>query len=180
MNRTIPNESKLRRNVWSKRAPGLLLLGIASYLFLRSQVYRAPKVVDTGKLHLIDLTGTPVPPAVTSGKPVVLNFWAPWCPPCRIEIPWLEHLQHDNPGVAVIGVENDPDSLDQARTMAREQRISYTLAVRNSSIDQTFGTFAGLPTTLYISSSGKVIHTVTGMVPERVMQRYVRDAIAAH
>ncbi len=164
---------------WRKHLPAILFLGIASYLFLRSYVYFAPASVDLASLDLHSLDGAPISPSVFRGKPIVLNFWAPWCPPCREEIPWLEHLQQQNPNVAVIGLEDDSSAVQQAIELVQQSPIAYTLVLPSPTLRAKFGQVAGLPTTLYISASGKVIHTATGVVPERVMQHYLRDAVAA-
>jgi thiol-disulfide isomerase/thioredoxin len=164
---------------WRKHLPAIFFLGIASYFFLRSYVYFAPSTVNLASLNLHSLDGKPIPPSVFQGKPVVLNFWAPWCPPCREEIPWLEHLQQHNPQVAVIGLEDDSSAVQQAIELVQLSPIAYTLVLPSQTLRAKFGQVAALPTTLYISASGKVIHTATGVVAESVMQHYLRDAVAA-
>ena len=47
---------------------------------------------------LTALDGTTIPNEDIKGQAVVLNFWAPWCPPCKMEIPWLQRLQNENIG----------------------------------------------------------------------------------
>ncbi len=94
-------------------------------------------------------------------------------------MPWLERLQRDHPDVAVIGLENDLDSVDQARDLARTSKISYTLALPNSETQSAFGSVPGVPTTLYISASGRVVHTATGVIPESLMRYYVHQTLAA-
>ena len=166
------------RQRWLDRLPMVVFLGAAVWLFFRSHVYSAPKSVDVAALELTDLNGQPIPASTFAGKTVVLNFWAPWCGPCRVEIPWLEKLQRDNPDVAVIGVEDDPGALDSGRAMAVRDAISYRLAAPVGEVVRTFRDVATLPTTLYISSSGAVVHTATGVVPEPVMRYYLHDTIA--
>jgi thiol-disulfide isomerase/thioredoxin len=165
---------------WRKHLPAVFFLGIVSYIFLRSHVYFAPRTVDLATLDLHSLEGRPVPSSVFQGKPLVLNFWAPWCPPCREEIPRLEHLQQQNPNVAVIGLEDDSNAVQQSLDLVRKSPIAYTLVLPSRTLSAKFGQVTGLPTTLYISASGKVIHTATGIVPESVMQHYLSDAVAAH
>jgi thiol-disulfide isomerase/thioredoxin len=157
----------------------LLFLGAAVWLLYRSHVYTAPRTVDVAGLALTDLSGAPIPSNAVAGRPVVLNFWAPWCGPCRVEIPWLEALQRDHPEVTVIGVEDDPGALESGRAMASRDHISYRLAQPVGQVEHIFRDVATLPTTLYISRSGRVVHTATGVVPEPVMQYYLRDTLSS-
>lgn len=159
-------------------AGGALLLA-AAYLFFRSEVYRPPVSVNLAAMHLQTLSGPPLPGALVQNRPVVLNFWAPWCGPCRVETPWLQHLQASHPQVTVLGVEDDPLVVLDALQFAKTAGITYPLALTNAPLQQSLGTFTGLPTTLYLSRSGRVVHTATGVVPESVMQSYLQDAVAA-
>lgn len=158
---------------------GGALLVAAAYLFFRSEVYRAPASVDLSAMHLQTLTGPPLQDSLVRGRPVVLNFWAPWCGPCRVETPWLQHLQATHPEVTVLGVEDDPLVVIDALQFVKTAGITYTIALTNAPLQQALGTFTGLPTTLYLSRSGRVVHTATGVVPESVMHSYLKDAIAA-
>jgi hypothetical protein len=87
-------------------------------------------------------------------------------------------LQH--PEITVVGVEDDPDQYRNAGVLAAQTGISYPLVRASQSIRSTFGHVVLLPTTLYISRSGRVVHTVNGVVPEALMVRYAQDAIAAN
>jgi thiol-disulfide isomerase/thioredoxin len=171
---------RIDRKVWLKRIPAVLFVVAASYLLLRSYVYRAPRHIDVAALQLQQLNGRALPSAAVSGKAVVLNFWAPWCPPCRMEMPWLADLQKTHPEAAVVGIEDDDSALEQARELDGREHFSYPLVAANDRVRESFGNLAGLPTTLYISPGGTVVHTVTGMVPESVMKLYLRDTEAAH
>lgn len=162
---------------WRGRVPMIVFLGLAVWLLYRSHVYRGPKMLDVAELGLVDLNGAPIPGAALAGRPIVLNFWAPWCGPCRVETPWLEALQREHPEIVVIGVEDDPGAMDSARAMAAEEHISYPLAAMSGEVSRRFSDISTLPTTLYIRGDGRVVHTVTGVVPESVMRYYLRDAL---
>jgi thiol-disulfide isomerase/thioredoxin len=131
------------------------------------------------EIALENLDGSALPQQMTAGKAVLVNFWAPWCGPCRSEMPWLERLQQDHPEIVVIGVEDDPDEYRNAGIVAVQDGIHYPLVRATGPVLSTFGHVVLLPTTLYISRSGKVVRTVDGVVPEAMIIRYAQDAIAA-
>jgi thiol-disulfide isomerase/thioredoxin len=162
-----------------KRLPAIVFLVVAAGYYLRTTVYLAPNHVQFSTLPLQNLDGSPLSPQTTVGKAVILNFWAPWCAPCRAEIPWLQRLQAEHPDLAVIGVESDPDEYRNAGILAAQTGISYPLVQTSQPVRATLGHVVMLPTTLYISRSGRVLHTVSGVIPEALMDRYAKDAIAA-
>ncbi len=155
-----------------------MFVGIAAYTFLRSHVYRAPGTVHADALRLHTLDGKPVDPGALAGRVIVLNFWAPWCPPCREEMPWLDALQREHPEIAVLGIEDDLDAVEQARQLAQKQPVSYKLVLANAEERNALGRISLLPTTLYINATGRVVHTVSGVVPELVMREYLADTLA--
>jgi thiol-disulfide isomerase/thioredoxin len=168
------------RERWLKRLPAILFLVVAAWYYSRTVAYTAPSHVQFSTLPLQNLDDSPLPPQTTAGKAVVLNFWAPWCGPCRAEIPWLQRLQAQHSDLAVIGVEDDPDEYRNAGILAAQTGISYSLVQASQSVHATFGHVVMLPTTLYITRSGKVLHAVSGVIPEALMDRYANDAIAAN
>jgi cytochrome c biogenesis protein CcmG, thiol:disulfide interchange protein DsbE len=92
------------------------------------------------------------------GKIVVLNFWASWCPPCKLEAPTFNEIQsrYGPRGVAVVGVDSQ-DFASDARTFARDLHVNYAL-VHDSSNDVTnrWGVTSGFPVTFVIDRAGAV------------------------
>lgn len=167
-------------DTWMTRLLPVLFLAFAAWFYSRTVAYTAPRQVQFSTLPLQNLDGSPLPPETTQGKAVIVNFWAPWCGPCRSEIPWLQRLQAEHPDLAVIGIEDDPDEFRNAGILATQTGISYPLVRTSKPVRDTFGHVVMLPTTLYISRSGKVLHTVSGVIPEALMKRFANDAIAAN
>ena len=158
----------------------MVVASIAALLLHRFVPVRAaaPSPANAVTFTLTGLDGATVSPGAYLGKAILLNFWAPWCPPCRLEIPWLEKLQHQNRGsLVVVGVVADPDQYAHAAAMMRQKGITYLLARDSPSLQRALGNPSSLPTSFYISRSSHVVHTVTGLVPEYTMRRYVADAI---
>lgn len=138
----------------------------------------APTRANAKSFTLIGLNGAPIPADTLRGKAVVLNFWAPWCPPCRFEIPWLQELQDADRGkLVVVGVVADPGEYAHAATMMQQKGVTYLLVQDSPSLDAAFGSPDTLPTTFYLSPSSHVVHRVTGVIPEYAMNRYAADAI---
>lgn len=138
----------------------------------------APSVSNARTFTLTALNGTPIPPSAYRGKAVVLNFWAPWCPPCRFEIPWLQKLQNENRGnLVVVGVVADSSEYQHAAAMMQQKGVTYLLAQDTPSLDAAFGSPNVLPSTFYLSSSSHIVHSVTGVIPEYAMNQYADDAI---
>ena len=114
------------------------------------------------------------------GSPIVLNFWASWCLPCRDEAPILKELWqewHDD-GLVVIGV-NSQDALDDAEAFIREFDVPYVNVIDTdgrASID--YGV-VGLPVTLFIGKDGKVEHRYVGALRAHVVGPWIEDLIAA-
>ena len=137
-----------------------------------------PSPANARTFTLTGLEGNPISPSAYKGKAILLNFWAPWCPPCRMEIPWLQKLQNEDRGkLVVVGVVADPGEYAHAAAMMRHDGISYLLVQDSLSLERAFGDPSVLPTSFYISPSSHVVHMVTGVVPEYTMHRYAADAI---
>lgn len=166
-----------------------LLVGIEAILFVVVVLVFAQRLIPSRPLKaesvrglsLTALNGTPISNSELEGKAVVLNFWAPWCPPCRLEIPWLQQLQNRDAGkLVVVGVVADESQYQRAAAFMKAQGVDYLLARDTDSLAKSFGDPSSLPTTYYISPSGNVLHRVTGVVPEYIMRRYAHDAISGN
>ena len=96
--------------------------------------------------------------AAYRGRPIVLNFWASWCVPCKEEAPLLEAVwrRHRDEGLVVVGVDIN-DLRGDARRFARENRMSYPLVFDGIGETSTDYGLTGVPETFFVARSGKLV-----------------------
>lgn len=96
--------------------------------------------------------------AAYRGRPIVLNFWASWCVPCKEEAPVLEAVwkRHRDEGLVVVGVDIN-DLRGDARRFARENRMSYPLVFDGIGETSTDYGLTGVPETFFVARSGKLV-----------------------
>jgi thiol-disulfide isomerase/thioredoxin len=117
------------------------------------------EVIDGGSFRLSEHTG----------KPVVINFWASWCAPCRTEIPDISEYAEANPEVSVVGIAVE-DAEGPAREFAAEVGASYPLALGTDAIEDAYPRL-GLPVTYVIDPDGTVAHVFNGIItPETLTE----------
>ncbi len=127
-----------------------------------------------------DLTGRPVALADFRGRPVLLNFWASWCVPCRSEFPVLKRLKGEYPDLAVLGVVfQDGDA--SARAFMQAQGATWP-GVRDpkGQIAAAYGVRPkpGIPVSILISSSARFITSRPGpLINDGAARDFVRPAV---
>jgi peroxiredoxin len=115
---------------------------------------------------LKDHTGSDVKLADYKGKVVLLNFWATWCGPCKIEIPWFNEFQqkYQARGFVVLGISAD-DTVEQLKPFVAQYKMAYPVLVGlgRDDVQEALGPVWGLPTTLLINREGKVCQRHMGL-----------------
>ena len=113
---------------------------------------------------------------------MLLNFWATWCGPCRLEIPWLQEIadEHAEEGLVVIGLLQDEATDDAIKAFMSNHNAHYQLVRDSGQIAERMGGITGLPTTFYIGRDGSIVHSVGGLIPKNLMNpsrtmRFVRS-----
>ena len=91
------------------------------------------------------------------GKVVLLNFWATWCGPCALEIPWFEEFQqqYKSKGFEVVGVSMDEDGWSAIKPYVVSHKVNYRVLLGNDSVSQLYGGVDALPTTFIIDRDGR-------------------------
>src|ERR1700704_1697803 len=103
------------------------------------------------------------------GKVVLLDFWATWCGPCKIEIPWFMELQRKNKdrGFEVLGVAMDDEGWEAVKPFLTELGVNYRVVIGNDATAQLYGGVDALPTTFLIDRTGKIAAVHVGLVPKK-------------
>ncbi len=99
------------------------------------------------------------------GKPVVLNFWATGCGPCKIEMPWFVDFQkqYGTAGVQFLGVAMDDGSTKDIAEFAHSMNVNYPILIGKESVGDAYGGVQFLPETFYIDRSGKIVDKAFGL-----------------
>jgi thiol-disulfide isomerase/thioredoxin len=107
------------------------------------------------------------------GKPFAINFWATWCPPCRMEMPALKTLyqEYKPKGLEIIGISVD-DTRDPVMPFIQQMKIPWVILYGNQKVAEEFKMGRGIPVTIFFDASGKEIGRVTGAQPESVFRSY--------
>lgn len=126
-----------------------------------SQLYESPRLPD---VQLVTLDGKPIALRSYEGKPMVVNLWASWCPPCRREMPVLEKAQSEFPGVGIVLI-NQGESAQLARAFLD----SAGLALNDVLLDPASASMQamnsrGLPTTLFFDAEGRLVDSHLGEI----------------
>jgi thiol-disulfide isomerase/thioredoxin len=126
---------------------------------------------------LDEMTGTRVDLAKYAGKPLIINLWATWCGPCRLEMPQLQELadKYRDRGLSIIGVSVD-DTPEQIRAAAAQDKISYPLLVGldHDAFLSSLGYEDVLPYSVLIGADGMIVDRITGIKTTEDWDRRIR------
>jgi peroxiredoxin len=127
---------------------------------------------------LNDLDGNPVSLGDFEGKPIIINFWATWCAPCRIEMPELQaaYDKYQEDGLVILAL-NEDEPADIARSYFQDEMgLTFTaLLDENSAIATAFGNFGTLPTTYFINPAGTITVIHRGPMTLEQIEGYLAE-----
>ena len=140
---------------------------------------------------LEDLSGKKVSLDSYKGKAVLINFWATWCGPCKIETPWLIDLRNKyaSQGFEILGISAEADDLkkddkagwakDKAAIakFVAEEKVPYPILLDGDSITQAYGGFDAMPTSFYVDRKGTVVAAQMGITSASDIEANITKAL---
>ncbi|HEX5971654.1 MAG TPA: TlpA disulfide reductase family protein [Gemmatimonadaceae bacterium] len=147
---------------------------IAAAFGVQSAGARAPD------FQLTTLDGQQVSLASLRGKVVLVNFWATWCPPCRIEMPGFQRVYEAkrHAGFTIVGVSTDAIGSRVVADFVRERGITYPIAMATGAVIQEFGGARTLPTSFLIDREGRIRNEVKGIFTSVALEQAVDRLLA--
>ena len=113
------------------------------------------------------------------GKAVLVNFWATWCGPCKIETPWLVELQkqYGSQGLQVVGVAMDDSGKDEISRFAKDMGMNYPVLLGREAVGDAYGGVPALPESFFIGRDGKIVDRIIGLRDRSDIEDSVKKAL---
>jgi cytochrome c biogenesis protein CcmG/thiol:disulfide interchange protein DsbE len=129
----------------------------------------ALKDADGRTVHLTDY----------KGKVVLLDFWATWCGPCRIEIPWFTEMQRTrkDKGFEVLGVAMDDNGWEDVKPFLAQMKVNYRVVIGDDATSSAYGGVEDLPTTFLIDKQGKIAAIHIGLANRKEFENGVDELL---
>jgi thiol-disulfide isomerase/thioredoxin len=135
-----------------------------------------------------DLQGKDVSLSSLKGKVVLVNFWATWCEPCQVEIPWMIGFQkkYADKGFTLLGVAMDEEGKSVVDPYVQKTQfdvdghpstMNYPIVLGNDDLADKFGGLLGLPTTYVISRDGKIVKRYIGLATESDLDKIIQSLL---
>ena len=138
---------------------------------------------------LEDLNGNKVSLASYKGKAVLINIWATWCAPCKIETPWIIELRNKYAaqGFEVLGVSADDLNRDDPKELAKDKmeivqsaqklHINYPVLIDGGSLDKPYGGLDELPESFFVNRKGTVVAAQLGLTSKDDIESNIKKAL---
>jgi peroxiredoxin len=141
------------------------------------------------EFSLEDLSGKKVSLSNYKGKAVLINFWATWCGPCKLETPWLVDLrnQYAAQGFEILGVSTDDIDRDDLQRFSEEKKeiarfaqqmhMPYPILIDGDKLSQPYGGLDAMPTSFYLDRDGTVVSARLGLTSKDDIEANIRKAL---
>ncbi|MBU4458224.1 MAG: TlpA family protein disulfide reductase [Candidatus Omnitrophica bacterium] len=168
----------------------LIVIFLAGVFFIMRPT-RPPKVTEIAvedrkkvfkpapEFALFDIYGEEKRLSDYKGKVIILNFWATWCPPCRVEIPHFVELyeEHRDDGLEIIGIALDVNAERIVPDFAKQNGINYTTLIGNKDMTDLYGGIMSIPTTFVIDRNGGIRERYIGYQGKEVFERDIKELL---
>ncbi len=159
---------------------GLLLMGLTGLVMASASAQGASSArTPAPDWKLTDLNGKRVSLSDFHGKVVILDFWATWCMPCRIEIPHFIELQkqYGDKGLAVIGVSLDEQGPDVVKKFVKQLSVNYPIVIGNEKVADAYGGIVAIPTTFVIDRQGRIVSQHMGYNDKATFEKEIQSLL---
>ena len=128
---------------------------------------------------LQDVNGKTMKPADFKGKVLLVNFWATWCGPCLVEIPWFKEFQnkYGPEGFQVIGISMDEGGVKDVAPFIQKHSLTYPILLGNEDTASQFGGIIGLPTSYLVDRDGKFYNMHRGLVSRESIEMEIKELL---
>lgn len=162
------------------------ILGLIACSPTRPTPARQVVKADSQRKHapdfaLKDADGKLVHLADYRGKVVLLDFWATWCGPCAVEIPWFTEFQrkYKDRGFEVLGVSMDDDGWKAITPFVQRKKINYRVVLGDDKTGDQYGGLEALPTTFVIDRNGRIASVHVGLVDKKDFEDAIEKLLEA-
>jgi thiol-disulfide isomerase/thioredoxin len=125
------------------------------------------------------LDGKSVSLSSLRGKAVLVNFWATWCGPCKIETPWLVDLQaeYGSQGLQIVGVAMDDSGKDEIAKFAKDMGMNYPVLLGKEAVGEAYGGVPALPESFFVGRDGKIVDKIMGIEGKAEIEDAIKKAL---
>ena len=173
-------------NLWNRGMAVTVLCGLMASLACSSarpvhaqSTKESKDRKEAPDFELKDVNGKTVKLSDFRGKAVMVDFWATWCGPCQIEIPWFMDFErkYKDQGFVVIGIAMDDEGWPVVKPFIEQMKMNYRVVIGNDRTADLYGGIEALPTTVIIDRDGKVASMHVGLAGKQDFQDAIEKVL---